>query len=167
VTACSFTIKVMDRPRGEEQPEHGTSSVAYKRLALFLLCAASFMGLLDTVIVSIALPSMRRELGFSAPDAQWILNSYALTFGGLLLLMGRAADLYGRRHLFMAGLALFAASSLAGGLAWEPWVLVAARCAQGAGGAALIDAGLPLAGDDRLRRGRRAEPRRQRLRGYG
>jgi EmrB/QacA subfamily drug resistance transporter len=144
VSAYSVTLKTMDHATGEKQPENGTSSVAHKRLALFVLCAASFMGLLDTVIVSIALPSMRRELGFSAPDAQWILNSYALTFGGLLLLMGRAADLYGRRRLFMAGLALFAISSLAGGLAWEPWVLVAARCAQGVGGAALMPASLSL-----------------------
>jgi EmrB/QacA subfamily drug resistance transporter len=134
----------MDHAGGEKPPENGASSVPHKRLALFLLCAASFMGLLDTVIVSIALPSMRRELGFSAPDAQWILNSYALTFGGLLLLMGRAGDLYGRRRLFMAGHALFATASLAGGLAWEPWVLVAARCAQGAGGAALMPASLSL-----------------------
>jgi predicted MFS family arabinose efflux permease len=103
VSACSVTIEAMDHPRGENQPENGISSVAHNRLALFLLCAASFMGLLDTVIVSIALPSMRRELGFPAPDAHWILNSYALTFGGLLLLMGRAGDLYGRRRLFMAG----------------------------------------------------------------
>src|ERR687893_1089010 len=89
-----------------------------KRLALFLLCLASFMAVVDTTIVSIALPSMRREMGFSAADAQWILNGYALTFGGLLLLLGRAGDLWGRRHLFMAGLALFGVASLAGGGPW-------------------------------------------------
>src|SRR5918998_5886827 len=76
-----------------------------KRLALVLLCAASFVAVLDTTIVSVALPSMRRDLGFTTGDAQWILNGYALAFGGLLLLGGRAGDLHGRRRLFVAGLA--------------------------------------------------------------
>jgi MFS family permease len=93
---------------------------ARKRLALFLLCLASFIAVVDTTIVSIALPSMRRELGFTGADAGWILNGYALTFGGLVLLLGRAGDLYGRRRLFVAGLALFGAASLVGGFAWEP-----------------------------------------------
>ena len=115
-----------------------------KRLALFLLCLASFIAVVDTTIVSIALPSMRRELGFSGADAQWILNGYALTFGGLVLLLGRAGDLYGRRQLFVVGLALFAAASLVGGFAWEPWILVAARFIQGVGAAALVPASLSL-----------------------
>jgi MFS family permease len=72
----------------------------------------------DTTIVSIALPSIRRELGFSGADAQWILNGYALTFGGMVLLLGRAGDLYGRRRLFMVGLVLFAVTSLVGGFSW-------------------------------------------------
>ena len=93
--------------------------VTRKNLALVLLCAASFIAVVDTTIVSIALPSMRRELGFSGADAQWILNGYALAFGGLLLLLGRAGDLYGRRRLFVAGLAIVAAASLVGGLSWE------------------------------------------------
>ena len=104
---------------------------ARKHLALFLLCLASFIAVVDTTIVTIALPSMRRELGFSDADAQWILNGYALTFGGLVLLLGRAGDLYGRRRLFVVGLALFAAASLVGGFAWEPWILVCARFIQG------------------------------------
>ncbi len=90
--------------------------VMCKNVALVLLCAASFIAVVDTTIVSIALPSMRRELGFSGADAQWILNGYALAFGGLLLLLGRAGDIYGRRRLFVAGLALFATASLVGGL---------------------------------------------------
>jgi MFS family permease len=118
--------------------------VSRKRLALFLLCLASFMAVVDTTIVSIALPSMRRELGFSGADAGWILNGYALAFGGLLLLLGRAGDLWGRRRLFMAGLALFACASLLGGLSWEPWVLVAARFLQGIGAAAFVPASLSL-----------------------
>jgi EmrB/QacA subfamily drug resistance transporter len=115
-----------------------------KKFALVLLCAASFIAVVDTTIVSIALPSMRRALGFSAEDAQWILNGYALAFGGLLLLLGRAADLYGRRRLFLVGLALFAAASLVGGLSWEPWVLIVARFLQGIGAAALVPASLSL-----------------------
>jgi EmrB/QacA subfamily drug resistance transporter len=115
-----------------------------KRLALFLLCLASFIAVVDTTIVTIALPSMRRELGFSGADAQWILNGYALTFGGLVLLLGRAGDLYGRRRLFMAGLALFGAASLVGGFSWEPWILVCARFIQGVGAAALVPASLSL-----------------------
>src|SRR5918999_2292430 len=87
---------------------------------------------------------MRRELGFTGADAGWILNGYALTFGGLVLLLGRAGDLYGRRRLFVAGLAVFGAASLVGGLSWEPWVLVVARFLQGVGAAALVPASLSL-----------------------
>jgi EmrB/QacA subfamily drug resistance transporter len=115
-----------------------------RKLALVLLCCASFVAVLDLTIVAIALPSVRRELGFSGGDAQWILTGYALSFGGLLLLMGRAGDLYGRRRLFVSGHALFAAASLLGGLAWAPWVLVLARLLQGVGGAALVPASLAL-----------------------
>src|SRR5215207_521402 len=115
-----------------------------KRLALFLLCLASFIAVVDTTIVSIALPSMRRELGFTGADAGWILNGYALTFGGLVLLLGRAADLYGRRRIFVGGLALFGAASLVGGFSWEPWILVCARSIQGVGAAALVPASLSL-----------------------
>jgi len=114
-----------------------------KRLALFLLCLASFIAVVDTTIVSIALPSMRRELGFMGADAGWILNGYALTFGGLVLLLGRAGDLFGRRLLFVAGLALFGAASLVGGFSWEPWILVVARFIHGVGEAALVLGELP------------------------
>ena len=115
-----------------------------KRFALVLLCCASFVAVLDTTIVAVALPTLRRELGFSPGSAQWVLSGYALSFGGLLLLMGRAGDLYGRRRLFVAGLAAFGVASLLGGLAWAPWVLVAARLLQGVGGAALVPASLAL-----------------------
>ncbi|MDQ4129032.1 MAG: MFS transporter [Actinomycetota bacterium] len=115
-----------------------------KRLALLVLCAGAFMAVVDTTIVTIALPSVRRDLGFSGADAQWILNGYALAFGGLLLLFGRAGDLYGRRRLFLSGLAVFGVASLIGGLAPSPWLLVAARFLQGVGGAALVPASLSL-----------------------
>src|SRR5215212_12049942 len=87
---------------------------------------------------------MRSELGFSVADAVLILIGYALSFGGLVLLLGRAGDLYGRRRLFMVGLTLFAAASLVGGFAWEPWILLCARFIQGMGAAALVPASLSL-----------------------
>jgi len=108
------------------------------------LCLASFIAVVDDTIVTIALPSMRRELGFSGADAQWVLNGYALAFGCLLLFCGRAADLWGRRRLFLTGLALFGVSSLLGGLAPSPWVLVLARVVQGVGAAAFVPASLSL-----------------------
>src|SRR5215204_4148353 len=102
------------------------------------------MAVVDTTIVAIALPSMRRELSFAGADAGWILNGYALTFGGHVLLVTRAGDLYGRRRLFVVGLALFASASLVGGFSWEPWILVCARFIQGVGAAALVPASLSL-----------------------
>jgi len=115
-----------------------------KNLALLVLCLASFMAVVVDTIVTIALPSMRRDLGFSGADAQWIFNGYMLPFGGLLLLSGRAADLWGRRRLFLAGLALFGVSSLLGGLSPSPWVLISARILQGVGAAAFVPASLSL-----------------------
>jgi len=128
----------------ESMVSEGGGVAGRKTFALVLLCCASFVAVLDVTIVAIALPSVRRELGFTGGEVQWILTGYALSFGGLLLLMGRAGDLYGRRRLFVGGLALFAAASLLGGLAWAPWVLVVARFLQGVGGAALVPASLAL-----------------------
>jgi EmrB/QacA subfamily drug resistance transporter len=113
-------------------------------VVLALLCAASFMAVLDTTIVSIALPSMRRGLGFTTASVQWVLNAYALAFGGLLLLAGRLADGFGRRRVFMIGLGVFGLTSIAGGSAVEPWMLVVARFCQGAGAAALAPTSLAL-----------------------
>src|SRR5215211_1175626 len=119
-------------------------SAKTKAFALVLLCCASLVAVLDVTIITIALPTVQTELGFSGGEVQWVLTAYALSFGGLLLPMGRAGDLYGRRRLFVAGLAVFAAASIWGGLAWAPWVLVAARLLQGIGGAALVPASLAL-----------------------
>ena len=88
--------------------------------ALALLCASFFMVILDTAIVIVALPSIESDLGFAATDLQWVLSAYALTFGGLLLLGGRAADLLGRRRVFVFGLAAFTLASLLCALAWSP-----------------------------------------------
>jgi EmrB/QacA subfamily drug resistance transporter len=124
----------------------GSGAAPRKRLALFVLGLASFIALVDTTIAGIALPSIRRELGFSGADAQWILNGYALAFGGLLMLLGRAGDLWGRRRVFVAGLAVFALASLLGGFSWAPWVLIAFRFLQGVGAAAFVPASLSLLG---------------------
>ena len=112
--------------------------------ALILLAAAQFMVVLDASIVNVALPSIKDALDFSQQNLQWIVNAYTLAFGGFLLLGGRAADLLGRRRVFMAGLLLFAAASLAGGLAQSEGWLIAARFVQGLGAAILSPAALSI-----------------------
>src|ERR1700759_3629566 len=109
-----------------------------------LILVPSFMVVLDFSIVNVALGSIQRELGFPAAAAQWVVTGYAITFGGLLILGGRAADLFGRRRMFLAGLIAFTAASLAGGLAQDPVLLVAARAMQGAGAALVAPAALSL-----------------------
>jgi EmrB/QacA subfamily drug resistance transporter len=109
-----------------------------------MLCAANFMVILDGTIVFVAMPAMSAELGLDPQGAQWVMTAYALVFGGLLLLCGRAADLLGRRRLFMVGSAVFAVSSLACGLAWTPAVLIAARAVQGLSAAIMAPAALSL-----------------------
>ena len=113
-------------------------------LALALLGTAFFMVILDGTIVYVALPSIDAALGFSAGDLQWVMSAYLLTFGGLLLLGGRSADLLGRRRMFMVGVALFASASLLCGLAWSDQVLVAARVLQGIAAAILAPTALSL-----------------------
>ncbi len=113
-------------------------------LVLALACASQFMVILDAAIVNVALPTIRRELGFTATGLPWVVNGYLLTFGGFMLAGGRAADLFGHRRMLTAGLLLFSASSLAGGLATAPEMLVAARVAQGVGAAMLAPATLAV-----------------------
>ena len=113
-------------------------------LALALLGTAFFMVILDGTIVYVALPSIDDALGFSAGSLQWVMSAYLLTFGGLLLLGGRSADLLGRRRMFMVGVALFAASSLMCGLAWADQVLIAARVLQGIAAVILAPTALSL-----------------------
>jgi EmrB/QacA subfamily drug resistance transporter len=112
--------------------------------ALALLCGAFFMVILDATIVLVALPSIQADIGFSEQGLQWVLSAYALTFGGLLLLGGRAADLLGRRRLFMTGVLLFTAASLVCGLAWSPAALLAARVVQGVGAAIMTPTALSI-----------------------
>jgi EmrB/QacA subfamily drug resistance transporter len=116
----------------------------YSRAVLTLILTAAFMVVLDFSIVNVALASIQRELGFPAAAAQWVVTGYAITFGGLLILGGRAADLFGRRRMFVTGLIAFSIASLAGGLAQDPILLVAARAVQGAGAALVAPAALSL-----------------------
>ena len=112
--------------------------------ALALIVTAQFMVILDVAIVNVALPSIKSDLNFSEANLQWVISAYAILFGGTLLLGGRLADLLGRRRLFVAGLALFAASSLLCGLAWSEASLITFRAVQGLGGALLAPAALSL-----------------------
>jgi MFS family permease len=108
---------------------------ASRWLALTVLCAVTMMIILDGTIVTVALPSIQRDLGFSATGLEWVVNGYLIAFGGLLLLAGRLGDLAGGKRVFLAGLVLFTAASLACGLAVSQPMLIAARFVQGAGGA--------------------------------
>jgi EmrB/QacA subfamily drug resistance transporter len=122
----------------------GTYSPNRRWSALALIVTAQFMVILDVAIVNVALPSIKSDLGFSQTSLQWVISAYAIIFGGFLLLGGRLADLLGRRRLFIAGLALFATSSLLCGLAWSEGSLIAFRGLQGLGGALLAPAALSL-----------------------
>jgi EmrB/QacA subfamily drug resistance transporter len=112
--------------------------------ALALIVTAQFMVILDVAIVNVALPSIKSDLHFSTTSLQWVISSYAILFGGVLLLGGRLADLLGRRRLFIVGLLVFAASSLLCGLAWSAPSLIAFRAVQGLGGALMAPAALSL-----------------------
>src|SRR6516162_4645873 len=127
-------------------PPLATSFLATRRgrLVLAFLLAVAFLDFLDASIVNIALPSIARDLHFSVQSLQWVLSGYIVTYGGFLLLGGRAADLLGRRRILVAGTALFGLSSLAGGLAPNAGTLVGARLAQGVGAALMSPAALSL-----------------------
>jgi EmrB/QacA subfamily drug resistance transporter len=111
---------------------------------LAIACVANFMVIIDTSIVNVALPAMKAALGLSAADQQWVVDAYLITFGGFLLLAARAGDLFGRKGVFQAGLVIFTAASLAGGLAQDPGLLIWARVIQGIGAAALASSSLSL-----------------------
>src|SRR5207244_9991823 len=102
-------------------------------LALVVLCAGMLMIILDQTIVNVALPAIQHDLGFSQDSLAWVVNAYMLTFGGFLLLTGRAADLLGRRAVLVAGLVAFTLASAACGLAGSQAMLVVARAIQGVG----------------------------------
>src|SRR3954465_10086900 len=112
--------------------------------ALAIVCAAFFMTVLDVSIVNVALPSIAKDLDFSRENLQWVITAYAITFGGFLLLGGRAADLLGRPRVFIAGVALFTLASLVCGLAQNEGMLIASRAVQGLGGAIISPAALSI-----------------------
>jgi len=115
-----------------------------KWLALALLCVVQFMVVLDIAIVNVALPSIKLDLGFSQGDLQWVISAYALVFGGFLLLGGRAADMLGRRRIFLGGIVVFTVASLLAGLAWSEPSLIGARALQGFGAAIITPAALSI-----------------------
>ncbi|MGZ6313009.1 MAG: MFS transporter, partial [Candidatus Limnocylindrales bacterium] len=113
-------------------------------LVLVIACMAQFMVVLDATVVNIALPSVQRALHFSPANLQWVVNGYTLIFGGFLLLGGRAADLIGRKRLFVAGVLLFSVASLVNGFAQSSGMLIAGRALQGLGGALVSPAALAI-----------------------
>ncbi|MFI1835476.1 MFS transporter [Streptomyces olivaceoviridis] len=121
-----------------------SGSARHKGLILAALALAQLIIALDYSIVFVALPDIGSGVGFSDQQLQWVIGAYAVAFGGFLLLGGRMSDLLGRRRMFLTGLALYALASVLGGLASDPWVLVAARAVQGVGGAFLAPATLSL-----------------------
>jgi EmrB/QacA subfamily drug resistance transporter len=125
----------------EAPPSHATRNGG---LALAVICVAQLMVILDATVVNVALPSIRRDLDFSLDNLTWVITAYSLAFGGLLLFGGRTGDLFGRRRMFMIGIALFAGASLVGGFATSEEMLIIARAAQGAGGAIAAPTALAL-----------------------
>src|SRR6185312_7621555 len=113
-------------------------------VVLVLICLAQFMVVLDATIVNVALPSIQEDLGLSEANLQWIVNAYALVFGGFLLLGGRAGDLLGRKRLFLIGLVIFTAASLLDGLSTSSGMLIGARALQGLGAALISPAALSI-----------------------
>ncbi|GAA2804170.1 MFS transporter [Streptomyces showdoensis] len=113
-------------------------------LVVLIACAGQFLVVLDVSVVNVALPSMRTDLGLTASGLQWVVNAYSIAFAGFMLLGGRAADLFGRKRMFVLGLGLFTLASVAGGLAQEGWQLLAARAVQGLGAAILSPSTLTL-----------------------
>jgi EmrB/QacA subfamily drug resistance transporter len=139
-------LKVPTIVEGEAVPTTSPSFLATRRgkLTLALLCAVAFLDFVDASIVNVALPSIQRDLHFSVQGLQWVPSGYLLTYGGFMLLGGRAADLLGRRRVLVAGTALLGISSLIGGLAGSSGVLVGARLAQGLGAAMTLPAALSI-----------------------
>jgi len=134
-----------DSPRILSRPDAGANPAPrHQNLRLALILVAAFMVVLDFSIVNVALPSIQREVGLAAASVQWVITGYAIAFGGLLILGGRAADLFGRRRMFIAGLLAFTAASLSGGLAHDPVLLITSRVVQGAGAALVAPAALSL-----------------------
>src|SRR5919198_1724658 len=139
----SLTHGRSSRPMSSPAPTAVLDTKRGKQI-LMLLLAVAFLDFVDASIVNVALPSIRSDLGFTIRNLQWVLTGYLLTYGGLMLLGGRTADLFGRRRLLVAGTVQFAASSLAAGVAPDDTVLIVVRMIQGAGAAMMIPAALSI-----------------------
>src|SRR5213083_673059 len=137
-------MKARGLPMAAVAPQPSFLATRRGKLTLALLAAVAFLDFVDASIVNIALPSIRRDLGFSEQGLQWIPSGYLLTYGGFMLLGGRAADLLGRRRILVAGTVMIGISSLVGGFAESTGVLIAARLAQGAGAAMMLPSALSI-----------------------
>ena len=140
-------VRLTTNRKVKETPLVQVTSVRSSGVALGVIAVAQLMVVLDVAIVNVALPSIQRALSFSATDLEWVVNAYAIAFGGLLLLGGRAGDLFGRLRMFVAGTLVFTAGSLAGGLATTATALIAARSLQGVGAAIVAPTALSLLAD--------------------
>uniref|UniRef100_UPI0039F61256 MFS transporter n=1 Tax=Streptomyces sp. ND04-05B TaxID=3028693 RepID=UPI0039F61256 len=132
------------RPTSPEPTTTRETGGGGSTMALFVIASCQLMVVLDITIVNIALPDIQRSLDFSTTSLAWVVNAYTLTFGGLLLLGGRAGDILGRRRVFVFGVLLFVLASLLGGLAQNETQLLAARALQGVGGAIASPTSLAL-----------------------
>jgi EmrB/QacA subfamily drug resistance transporter len=139
-----MSVETKPDPGAARAPADGSDSRSGSAWLLAVCCIAQFMVILDLSIVNVALPSIQASLGFSSPDLQWVVDAYAITFAGFLMLGGRAADHFGQRRTFVAALILFAVASLAGGAAPDQGVLVAARAVQGLAGALMAACSLAI-----------------------
>ena len=142
--ANEFAAPGSDSAPDVTTPENSSPGASSRWLILVIACLAQFMVVLDATIVNVALPSIQRGLSFSASSLPWVINAYTLVFGGFLLLGGRAADLLGRKRLFMAGIVVFSLASLMNGLAQSSGMLIVGRGLQGLGGALVSPAALAI-----------------------
>ncbi|MEU1405711.1 MFS transporter [Streptomyces sp. NPDC005728] len=140
-----MAIDTTTEPTASPVPPLGNPRLSTRdKLVLFVLCAAQFMVALDFSVLNVALPELGADLGLSRSGLQWAVTAFALPSGGFLLLFGRMGDLYGRRKLFLTGLALFGAASLLATLAWDPESFLAGRALQGLAAAAIVPTGMSL-----------------------
>lgn len=141
-----MSVTTSPRPVAADAPSvaGGGASARSRVTALGLIVSAQFVVMLDTSVVNVALPSIQHDLRLTSTALTWVVNAYVLAFGGLLLLSGRAADLFGRRRLFVTGSAVFTAGTLLAALSTSATQLVAGRIVQGVGAAALSPAAMAL-----------------------
>src|SRR5438309_10296284 len=139
-----MSVQVRDTPAAPQTPAAEPRRGPHTGWLLGVCCVAQFMVILDLSIVNVALPSIQFSLGFTAPDLQWVVDAYAITFAGFLMFGGRAADYFGQRRTFVAALALFGLASLAGGIAPDQGLLIGARAVQGLAGALMAACSLAI-----------------------